>query len=150
MSNDVDFQIVCSGCGCLAIRIEEPLKASREATVYCGDCGTARGTVGALRDLAVRRSPEITFSAPSAGTLVNVSAADDLESDNEISKQYDELRRLRRKVEIAESHARTSNRRLASMGRTRRRDASFFHFLSPLRAETGIYIDGEGDQKRRH
>jgi hypothetical protein len=150
MSNDVDFQIVCSGCGCLAIRIEEPLKASREATVYCGDCGITRGTVGALRDLAVRRSPEITFSAPSAGIPVNGPTANDLESDNEISKQYNELQRLRRKVEVAESRARTSNRRLAATGPTRRRDASFIHFCPPLRAETNIYIDGEGDQKRRH
>ena len=34
MNNDVDFQIVCVDCGCLAIRIEDPLKASREAIIY--------------------------------------------------------------------------------------------------------------------
>ena len=51
--NDVGFQIVCTNCGCLSIKIEEPLTATREAIVYCGDCGTSRGTVGSLRDLSV-------------------------------------------------------------------------------------------------
>jgi hypothetical protein len=30
MSNDIGFRIVCTKCGCLSIRIEEPLRAVRE------------------------------------------------------------------------------------------------------------------------
>src|SRR5579871_5326738 len=63
VKNEIGFRIVCT-CGCLSIRIEEPLKASREAIVYCGDCGASRGTVGALRDLAVQRHPDVISSAP--------------------------------------------------------------------------------------
>ena len=59
MNNNIDFQIVCIDCGCLGIRIEDPLKASREAIVYCGDCGASRGTMGALRDLAVQSNAEV-------------------------------------------------------------------------------------------
>jgi len=58
------FQIVCIDCGCLAIRIEDPVKASREATVYCGECGASRGTVGALRDLAVQTNPKVPTRSP--------------------------------------------------------------------------------------
>jgi hypothetical protein len=68
MTNDVDFQIVCVNCGCLAIRIEDPLKASREAIAYCGDCGVSRGTVGALRDLAVQPNPAVEFSTRSVAS----------------------------------------------------------------------------------
>ena len=57
--NNFEFQIVCIDCGCLAIKIEDPVKAPREATVYCGDCGAARGTVGALRDLAVQTNSNV-------------------------------------------------------------------------------------------
>jgi hypothetical protein len=65
MNNDIAFQIVCAKCGCLSIKIEAPLKASREDVVYCGDCGSSRGTVGELRDLAVQRYPGVVFSTPS-------------------------------------------------------------------------------------
>ena len=54
MNHIVEFQMVCIVCNGLAIRIEDPVRASREAIVFCGDCGASRGTVGALRDLAVR------------------------------------------------------------------------------------------------
>jgi hypothetical protein len=54
MNTSGDFQMVCGNCGCLGIRIKDPERASREARVYCGDCGISRGTVGALRDLALR------------------------------------------------------------------------------------------------
>jgi hypothetical protein len=98
MNQRVDFQIVCSHCGCLAIRIEDPVNASREATVYCGDCGASRGTVGALRDLAVRPNGFTNFPTNSFDQTV-----DDPQCSRDISKQYEEIRRLRRKVQIAET-----------------------------------------------
>ena len=118
MNGDNCFQIVCTDCGCLSIRIEEPLKASREATVYCGDCGTSRGTVGALRDLAVQRYPEIAFLTSSTVQHANGDTADDRRYGNGLSERYAELRRLRRQVEIAEWLARESNKPRA-IGRTR-------------------------------
>ena len=108
MNGDVQFQIVCIHCGCLAIRIEDPVKASPDALVYCGDCGAARGTVGALRYLALQ--PNAAIMLPTKFRLSNHPTADD-PPPSEVSKRYDELRRLRRKVEIAESLARGSNRR---------------------------------------
>jgi hypothetical protein len=54
MNTSFDVQMVCGECGSFAIKIENPESASREAIVYCGDCGASRGTAGALRDLAVR------------------------------------------------------------------------------------------------
>jgi hypothetical protein len=79
MNINFDFQMVCGDCGSLAIRIENPEGASREEIVYCGDCGCSRGTVGALRDLAV------------------------LPYSHEIVALHNELQSLRRKVQIAES-----------------------------------------------
>jgi hypothetical protein len=77
MNINIDFQMVCSDCGSLAIRIENPEGASREEIVYCGDCGCSR--VGALRDLAV------------------------LPYSHDIAALHNELQSLRRKVQIAES-----------------------------------------------
>ena len=114
MKNEIGFRIVCT-CGCLSIRIEEPLKASREAIVYCGDCGASRGTVGALRDLAVQRHPEVIPLMPS--TVSPAHTSDDLHGQ-ELSKRYTELRRLRRQVEIAESLAHASSKPSA-INRTR-------------------------------
>jgi hypothetical protein len=57
MNTCAEFQMVCGECGSLTIKIENPERASREAIVYCGRCGVSRGTVGALRDLAVRTTP---------------------------------------------------------------------------------------------
>jgi hypothetical protein len=54
MNTSLDFQMVCTNCGGLAIKIKNPERAPREAIIYCGDCGVSRGTIGALRDLAVR------------------------------------------------------------------------------------------------
>jgi DNA-directed RNA polymerase subunit RPC12/RpoP len=54
MNTSVEFQMVCSECGSLTIKIENPESTSRGAVVYCGHCGAPRGTVGALRDLADR------------------------------------------------------------------------------------------------
>jgi hypothetical protein len=110
MNQKADFQIICSKCGCLAIRIEDPVSASREATVYCGDCGASRGTVGALRDLAVR---PIGFA--SSATKSFDRTVDDPNSSPDISKQYEELQRLRRKVKMAESHAGKANRLMGTV-----------------------------------
>jgi hypothetical protein len=49
MSNNVEFQMVCGDCGSLAIKIENPVSASRETIVHCRDCGASRGTMGALK-----------------------------------------------------------------------------------------------------
>jgi hypothetical protein len=123
-SNGADFQIVCIDCGCLAIRIEDPVKASREAIVHCGDCGASRGTLGALRDLAVQPNTDAILSAKSVMSRKDGSPLDDPQSCGDISKRYGELRRLRRQVEIAETLARHSGRRLTVMSRTRRGSAT--------------------------
>jgi hypothetical protein len=128
MNNAVDFQIVCVDCGCLAVRIEDPLKASREAIVYCGDCGVSRGTVGALRDLAVQANPAVEFSTRSVASCESRRTVVS-QSCSEISRRYHELRRLRRQVEIAESLAGGSDRRLPAIGHTLGENAT----LVPLR-----------------
>jgi hypothetical protein len=129
MNNDVDFQIVCVDCGCLAVRIEDPLKASRQAIVYCGDCGVSRGTVGALRDLAVQPNPAVEFSTRSVASCKGGRTVDESQSCSEISRRYRELRRLRRQVEIAESLAAGSDGRLPAIGHTVGENAT----LVPLR-----------------
>ena len=60
MNTCAEFQMVCGECGSLTIKIENPESASREAIVYCGHCGASRGTMGGLRDLAVRTAPVCT------------------------------------------------------------------------------------------
>jgi hypothetical protein len=129
MNNDVDFQIVCVDCGCLAVRIEDPLRASRQAIVYCGDCGVSRGTVGALRDLAVQPNPAVEFSTRSVASCKGGRTVDESQSCSEISRRYRELRRLRRQVEIAESLAAGSDGRLPAIGHTVGENAT----LVPLR-----------------
>ena len=57
MNSRAEFQVVCGECGSLTIKIENPESASRQAIVYCGQCGASRGTMGALRDLALRTTP---------------------------------------------------------------------------------------------
>jgi hypothetical protein len=120
MGDDSDFQIVCTSCGCLSVKIEEPLKSSRDAIVYCGDCGTSRGTVGALRDLAVQRGANDGFPAPSSTRFASPHTTYQPRPATRISAQYAELRRLRQQVKTAESlaneshPARTTNRVLAN------------------------------------
>ena len=102
MNTGIDFRMVCGDCGSLAIKIENPESASREAIIYCGDCGGARGTMGALRDLAVRpngrtvprtrrRLPPVKGRPKKPKVLC------------EISERYRELQSLRRKVQMAKS-----------------------------------------------
>jgi len=121
-NNDGGFQIVCTRCGCLSIRIEEPLKATREEMVYCGDCGNSRGTVGALRDLSVRQYSDFVLSKPTVPSA-NGHTMSDTQPANEISKRYAELQRLRQRVEMAEWLARESN--TSSIGRARRATKSW-------------------------
>jgi hypothetical protein len=118
MNSDVEFQIVCTDCGCLAIRIEDPLTASREAVVYCGDCGASRGTVGALRDLALQPNAEVMMTTKSR--ISNHPTADDPDLASGLSKKYDELRRLRREVEI-----------LCGSNRRQTRDGRFITPITP-------------------
>jgi hypothetical protein len=99
MHTSVDFQMVCDDCGSLAIRIEKPESASREAIVYCGDCGAPRGTVGALRDLAVRLGAHVL---PARQRIPK------LKSRSELVTLHKELQSLRRKVQLAEASWRTT------------------------------------------
>ena len=94
MNTSFDFHVVCGDCGSLGIRIENPESASREAIVYCGDCGAPRGTVGALRDLAVR---------PDTQVLPARQRTPKVKSGSELAAMHNELQSLRRKVQIAES-----------------------------------------------
>jgi hypothetical protein len=98
MDNNVEFQMVCGDCGSLAIKIENPVSASRKTIVYCGECGVSRGTVGALRDLAVR---------PDAHVLSTKPRLPKVKSSSELVSMHKELQSLRRKVQLVESVTRT-------------------------------------------
>jgi hypothetical protein len=139
MSNGSEFQIVCTNCGCLSIKIEEPLKSSREAIVHCGDCGTARGTVGALRDLSVQHCPSIDFSTPASALSTNTQMAD-AQPTTRISAQYAELQRLRQQVKVAEWLASGSDKPWLS-GRIRKSSSRPFAFHR-------TYFGDERNQKR--
>jgi hypothetical protein len=94
---NVEFQMVCGDCGSLAIKIENPVSASRRTIVYCGECGASRGTVGALRDLAVRRDAHV-LPRPRLPKV---------KSSSELLSMHKELQSLRRKVQLVESVTRT-------------------------------------------
>jgi hypothetical protein len=126
MTNDIGFQVVCTNCGCLSIKIEEPLKSSRGAIVYCGDCGASRGTVGALRDLAVQRCPSVVFPTPSSALSADNHIADEPQPATRISTRYAELQRLREQVKIAEWFASESSRPNA-LTRQTQGGSSFVH-----------------------
>jgi len=95
MKTGIDFQIVCGKCGGLAVKIENPERASRETIVYCGDCGASRGTMGELRDLAV---------LPKALDVLPLVALQN--SHSELVAQRKESQELRRKVQKAEARRR--------------------------------------------
>jgi hypothetical protein len=95
MNNNVDFQMVCGDCGSLAVKIENPEHASREAIIYCGDCGASRGTMGALRDLAVR--PDVLALLPPKQRIPKEKF------QSKLVEQYREVQSLRQKVQMAES-----------------------------------------------
>jgi hypothetical protein len=98
MNKNVEFEMVCGDCGSLAIKIENPVSASRKTIVYCGECGASRGTVGALRDLAVR---------PDAHVLPTRPRVSKVKSSSELVSMHKELQSLRRKVQPVESVTRT-------------------------------------------
>jgi hypothetical protein len=147
MSKESGFQIVCTNCGCLSIKIEEPVKSSRESIVYCGDCGTSRGTVGALRDLAVRGYPDVVIPTPSSARSADEPAADEQQPIAKISTQYAELRRLRQQVAIAEWLASEPNK-LSATKRIRTTAAKHFIFRPSPSATNNAYLGDERDQKR--
>lgn len=95
MNNDVEFQVVCGGCGSLAIKIENPVSASRKAIVYCGECGGSRGTLGALRDLAV---------LPDRHTLSAGQWTPKVKYRSRLVAMHQELQGLRREVQLAEAN----------------------------------------------
>ena len=141
MSDDIGFRIVCTNCGCLSIRIDEPLKALRETIIYCGDCGTSRGTIGALRDLAVQRYSDVVFPMLSTVSLSKGAAADEPQTAGKMSKRYAELRRLRRQVEIAERLALVQAR-----DRTHQRNKmQDMHLPGAV-----VHLDDKRDERRSH
>lgn len=146
MNSDIGFQVICANCGCLSIKIEEPLRSSREAIVYCGDCGSSRGTVGALRDLAVQHHPIPIFPASSVLLSADEHAVDEPILATKISTQYAELQRLREQVRIAEWLASETSRSDATK-RSRNIDAMHFGFR-PSPTKRNAYIASERDQKR--
>lgn len=145
MSNDLGFQIVCANCGCLSVRIEEPLKSAREAVVHCGDCGASRGTVGALRDLAVQRYPAIAIATPIPAIAAAEQMANARHPSSKISRQYAELRRLRQRVALAEWLASERNTPLSAT-RLRKTDATL-RTSRPLAPGSSASLDDETDQK---
>jgi hypothetical protein len=95
--NNIVFQIACADCGSLAIKIDNPASASRNTIVCCGECGASRGTMGALRDLAVR---------PDAHVLPDRPLLPKVKSSSDIVSLHKELQSLRRRVQLAESTTR--------------------------------------------
>ena len=99
MDKNVEFQMVCGDCGSLAIKIENPVTASRKTIVYCGECRASRGTLGALkRDLAVR---------PDAHVLPTRPRVPKVKSSSELVWMHKEVQSLRRKVQLVEPVTRT-------------------------------------------
>jgi hypothetical protein len=145
MNDTIRFQIVCVNCGCLSIKIAEPLTSPREAIVYCGDCGNSRGTVGALRDLSVQRCSSIAF--PELSALLSADAADEAQPSGRISRQYAELQRLRRQVKVAECLANESARPFST--HARKIDARHSAFRPSSLKPTG-YVGDQRDQKQQN
>jgi ribosomal protein S27E len=48
------FKVVCNDCGSLSIKVADPVNAPETTPVQCGRCGTIRGTLADLHDLARR------------------------------------------------------------------------------------------------
>ena len=98
MNASVDFEMVCDDCGSPAVKIENPEQASRETIIYCADCGAWRGTMGALRDLAVRLDAQV---------LPTRQRKPMVKSCGELVSLHNEIQSLRQKVQLMESIART-------------------------------------------
>jgi hypothetical protein len=106
MTINGDFQMVCNDCGSLKIKIENPEGASRDTIVHCGHCGASRGTIGALRDLAVRPDPHATLPrasrSPSFGGHTKKP-----KFPSQILEKFREFQSLRRKIQMIGSVKRT-------------------------------------------
>jgi hypothetical protein len=130
MKTGIDFQIVCGKCGSLAVKIENPERASRETIVYCGDCGASRGTMGGLRDLALL--PEAHDVLPPRRRVPKAKSCSELvalqKSHSELVALLKELQGLRRKVQTAE----VQGRRYGLLRRGQRSSGS--------NAENGFYL----------
>jgi hypothetical protein len=87
-----EFQMVCVDCGSLAITIANPEETNREAIVHCGGCNSPRGTMGGLRDLAVRAEDNVLPMRRRTA-----------KSPSDLVARHKELQSLRRMVQIAES-----------------------------------------------
>jgi hypothetical protein len=94
MDQSVSFQIVCSSCCCLEIKIENPEQAPREASVYCGGCGVSRGTIGALRDLSVRPGAHAVLPTMQRAPGSNIHS--------ELVARHNQMQSLRRKAPLVE------------------------------------------------
>ena len=97
MNSDLEFQMICGNCGSLTIKIENPIRASRETMVHCGECGASRGTIGALRDLAERSDAHV---------LATRQRLPKVTSNSELVLLHKELQSRRRKVQLAEQISR--------------------------------------------
>ena len=92
MRTDASFQMVCGKCGGLKIKIENPEVASRDEIVYCGNCGTSRGTMGALRDL--------TLTVPKAFTSSSFTARSKRRKlPSQILQHFGEVQSFRRRAQ---------------------------------------------------
>jgi len=127
-----EFQMVCADCGSLAITIANPGETDREAIVHCGGCNSPRGTMGGLRDLAMR-----------ADAHVPPMQRRKAKSPSELVAMHKELQSLRRKVQIAESNWRarpsdlTPDRNPMDVGR-----AGSLPLLEPARPDRNAATGG--------
>jgi hypothetical protein len=57
------FKVVCSNCGSLSIKVADRVHATDNTPVECARCGAIRGTLGGLRDLALRSGDIFEFQS---------------------------------------------------------------------------------------
>jgi hypothetical protein len=55
------FKMVCDECGGLSIRVADLVHAPTATLIQCGRCGTVRGTLSELHDLARRGTKSFDF-----------------------------------------------------------------------------------------
>jgi ribosomal protein S27E len=56
MDGERHFQIICINCDAIGIVLDHPQDAPPSTPIKCRHCGAPRGTLGDLRDLAIRRN----------------------------------------------------------------------------------------------
>jgi hypothetical protein len=54
------FKFVCNDCGSLSIKVADPM-TTPATQIHCGRCGTVRGTLADLHDLARRNGDLFEF-----------------------------------------------------------------------------------------